>query len=270
MEPRMKNTVAYKNFMQEMLFILNVYDKPSQFKEIQARVRKLNILEAKEYLEYLEVLPELPNGQIVYNLFSGVTCALLLWIDELSCSDKILGKAYYDIDKCSVVLSKDDYVNGYQLIDIQENANLFTFEDFEILYTMWQESLLHDWIDDEFERMFHREACADWGKMGQDGSSFDNQFWNASKDSDEYLNAYIYTMHDNLQALLKLPYPRRVLLQTIKIGCKRRRESVRYSNMMCHYMEQKMKLIHQYYIVPTLQVLCLKALKLKCLPLRNW
>ena len=74
--------------------------------------------------------------------------------------------------------------------------------------------------------------------MDRNGTPYGG-FWDYPKDSDEYLNAYNLTREDNFRGLCELPYPRRVMLQVINIGCHTRMESVRYTNSLCEWIKRK-------------------------------
>ena len=61
-------------------------------------------------------------------------------------------------------------------------------------------------------------------------------FWITDKE-----NAWNLSQQDNFQGLYELPFPHDLIFRTIDIGCRNLMESVRYSNFLCYWIEQKMK-----------------------------
>ncbi len=71
--------------------------------------------------------------------------------------------------------------------------------------------------DAEFQEAFDRDACAEWNKMKPDG---------ARLQGDECTREWTLTRQANVHALLRLPYPRKVVLFAVEFLCCNMCESV--------------------------------------------
>lgn len=58
-----------------------------------------------------------------------------------------------------------------------------------------------------------------------------------------------------MNALLKLPFSRKFLLETIKIGCNNRHENVQYSNFLGTWIKLKLHKIKEYKLNHSSQVI---------------
>jgi len=131
-------------------------------------------------------------------------------------------------------MTENEEINGYKLFTIDDR--LFAYDDFLEYQKLWESN---DQLDKStFEKEYNKIACADWSKMQPDGTSFGG-FYDYPEGSHERENAHMLTRNQNCEALWDLPYPKKFILETIKIGCSWRRESVRRSNFMCEWMKRK-------------------------------
>ena len=74
----------------------------------------------------------------------------------------------------------------------------------------------------------------DWNKQQPNGEYFGG-FWNDKSCS----NASVLTRQHNFDELIKLPYSRKLICETIDIGCCNRIESVRFTNYVCEWIKRK-------------------------------
>jgi hypothetical protein len=169
--------------------------------------------------------------------------------------------------KSPLLMSEEEDVNGYYLYEIIEGNNIMNYDTFTDYLKLWNKinlnvldslkdlpipsdilsiiAKLSDMSDNEFTERFEKIACSDWSNQDKYGESYGG-FWKYSEDSYEFKNAYTLSREDNLKSLLKLPYPREFILETINIGCNNRLESVRYSNFLCEWMKRKIASISDF------------------------
>ena len=62
---------------------------------------------------------------------------------------------------------------------------------------------------------------------------------NFAEGSYEKENAWDLTENENITELCKLPYPKKFVLHTVKIGCNNLKESIAYSSFLCEWMRRK-------------------------------
>lgn len=145
-----------------------------------------------------------------------------------------------------IIIEEDEFVNGYQLYQSQPNL---CNDDIDRLITLWNKPNFESF--NEFYNKCYDTFCTDWSKMDPNGESFGG-FWDVEdKDSDDYKNAWIYSRRQNILELYKLPYPDRVLIKSVKLGCSCRDESVRYSNHLCETFRRKIIQQRPDIILPT-------------------
>lgn len=135
-----------------------------------------------------------------------------------------------------ITISKNNVVNGYNLYDLTEDQNALVYSTFHELKKIWLEN--KEMSEADFSEEFNNNACTEWYKMDEFGESFGG-YWKYPEDSYEKKNAFILTGKKNCEKLYELPYPKKVLLKTIDIGCRMRVECVRYSNFLCYWLSQK-------------------------------
>lgn len=138
-----------------------------------------------------------------------------------------------------LVTSQTETVNGYNLMNTVRSGlpPILSYEDFQTLRVLFEDKTSIVSLD-EFMEMYDNTACTDWDKMDSDGESF-RGFWDYPIDSDVFKNAPSLTRKANGEMLYDLPFPKRFLIETIKLGCNSRIESVRFSNFVGVWMERK-------------------------------
>jgi len=97
--------------------------------------------------------------------------------------------------------------------------------------------------DKAFETACDETMCSDWSKQ----DIYDNcygGYWKYYEGTYARENAYNLSRAYAIYRLSKLPYPRKVLLKTIDIGCGNRQESVSYSNFLCDWVFRKYKQVY--------------------------
>lgn len=93
---------------------------------------------------------------------------------------------------------------------------------------LWNEACSGDMLFAEFEKETDEEMCSDWAKMDQYGDCYGG-YWK-SEDQAVKAKAYILSRYTNIWHLYQLPFPKRLLIASVSLGCSRRRESVEESN----------------------------------------
>lgn len=135
---------------------------------------------------------------------------------------------YYSIPELTITTTHHDTVNNYKLY----NCNINVFPTF-IQYKKYKMIALRTRIytKDIFMDKLDDICCSDWNKKDA------NNIMIKSSES---------RRRDNFNKMWELPYPKDLLLETVKIGCYNRMESVRYSNFMCYVLEQKELVLDVY------------------------
>jgi hypothetical protein len=145
-------------------------------------------------------------------------------------------------------ISSDEYCNGYKLCATKQR---------QVLEKTYYESLVRLWQQNEeitfkaFYEICDEQMCTEWNTKDEYGTDFGG-YWNTLKNSNEYHNAPEWTRRKNIVELFKLPYPPRVLLETVTLGCKNRMESVQVSNFLCEWIRRKYAQLHKDEIACTL------------------
>lgn len=97
---------------------------------------------------------------------------------------------------------------------------------------------------EEFEKEFTDIACTEWSKQNEHGISY-TDFWKAEEGSYEKENAWTLTFNKNCKCLFELPYPKKLILNSVKHGCSNRLECVRYSNFFCEWIKRKIEIMNE-------------------------
>lgn len=127
-----------------------------------------------------------------------------------------------------------EVVNGYHLFDSEVDYGLECFEEWLELWNHPEQP-----TKEEFLEWYDNNACSDWSKQDRHGECFAG-FWKYPEGSYEKMNAWELSRADNGEGLWELPYPKKFIQRTVKVGCGNRMESVRFSNFMCVWMQRKM------------------------------
>jgi len=160
----------------------------------------------------------------------------IIFDDEIKILTEKINCSGDDSYKKPIQFLPDEIINGYE---IKKFVGVkFEYDLFIKMKKKWNDAT--DLSYDEFSEMFYDKCCTEWYKMDRYGHCYGG-FWNYPKDSAEYNDAWNLSGEDNCKALFELPYPKKFILYTIKIGCGSRLESVPFSNYMCEWMKRKME-----------------------------
>ena len=139
-----------------------------------------------------------------------------------------------------VNMTENEIINNYLLYDCQKN--LFNFSDFQKFKKIYEENTPITF--EEFTNIYEETACSEWSRQDENGESFVG-FWNAPEGSYERKNAWKLTRDKNCKSLYDLPYPKLLIIESIKFGCNERLECVRYSNFFCEFVKRKVEIMRQ-------------------------
>lgn len=138
----------------------------------------------------------------------------------------------------NVVYDGTEHRNGYLLPEVKNN--LITEDMMHEWAKIWNTSKDVDFR--EFYDEYHDKACTEWSKQDKFGNCFGG-YWNSAIESEKQ-NAYSLTRIRNGIKLFELPFPQRLILKTIDIGCSNRRESVAYSNLLLCWFVDKARVLN--------------------------
>ncbi len=148
----------------------------------------------------------------------------IIWREFEERREKIDDDAFF---RSPIQSRESEIVNGFSLYDSNDYMTIKIFEQCE-------EAVQNDIpfkTFREFWQAFDETCCSDWSKQTPDGESFKGFYSSvnlAVKD-----NAYYLTRFTNAMRMWHLPFPKSLLLFTIRLGCPIRMESVRFSNFVC-------------------------------------
>lgn len=117
--------------------------------------------------------------------------------------------------------------------------------------------------EEQFLEWLYENCCGTWGKIDRHGEFYAG-FWNYPEESEERKNAFQLSHEDNYQALIELPYPRKLIMHTVEIGCSNHYESPRYSHFLCWWFDQTIK---KFGFLDTLEKTTIYTLNCKHIPL---
>lgn len=214
-----------------------------------------NYTDLKKNTELLEKIDSIKNVEEICDLknyftkfredyvrASGNLCMLDMGVYGMV--DKVFFEDFAKIDKRLdelidpqfklPVIYDEDEINGY---DIRQ------YKKFNIPYDVFLEykKVWEDKDEDfNFIEEFYNTVCTEWYKMDRHGECYGG-FWQYPEGSYERENAWKLSGDDNCQALCDLPYPKKFILHTIKIGCAMRTECVPFTVYLCEWMKRKME-----------------------------
>jgi len=145
----------------------------------------------------------------------------------------------YDIT--NLTFSSNECVSGYSLYNC--DYDIMTYETFKELLPLYMKNDNNPPFND-FKQQMRDVCCSDWNKMDEHGESFGG-YWRFSEGSPEKTNAFEMSFEKNCECMYKLNKSKEFLFETIRIGCRNRMESVRYSNFLIVFMEGKIKAMKQ-------------------------
>lgn len=147
-----------------------------------------------------------------------------------------------------LLMSTNETINGYDLYDT--NDCFMRKSTFDTFARYWNEN--RQYSKKRFMKYYNDFACSEWSKMDKYGDYY-NGFYNYPEGTYQREHAWELTRRDNGLALYNLPYPKRVILETIKYSCNTLKECVRYTNFLCEWIKRKM---HQMNQPGSLQDIC--------------
>jgi hypothetical protein len=176
----------------------------------------------------IDMLYEANDGDrgfgVIHDVFSKDIEYMMDIIEQV---EKNLGYPYHK----DFVKFDEEEINGYKMYKIEKN--LMDRLLFKSLSALYDDDTM---TDEEFGIWFFSNICSEWGKQQPNG-----EFFGGFYDDETCENAWDLTRQQNLDELIKLPYSRKLICKTIKIGCNNRMESVRYTNFMCEWIKRKKK-----------------------------
>jgi hypothetical protein len=146
-------------------------------------------------------------------------------------------------EKAQVKYDAESIVNGYEMIDVNDQSNVLSFEEFQECVLV--KELKTEWTLEKWKQAMETQCCTDWYKMDDHGESFGGVYYSSPHNSENYQNAFQLTFDANCLAMWKLPFSKDLLLYTIHLGCCLRLESVRFSNFICEWINLKQKAIDE-------------------------
>jgi len=211
---------------EQILAILEPYSSFRDIKDIDLLDKLLVLVDDSSY--YSRKIYELSRGLFMFEMYPPPPPSL----EHTLISNHIFSLSAPNFQK-KIIFAGDEIVNGYKLYPCK--VHIFSYPHFRELLELWN---MPDMSKDEFIKKYNNIACSDWAKMDEHGECYGG-YWKCPEDSEERKNAYDLTHSKNGECLWNLPYPKHFILNTIKIGCGNRMESVRYSNFLCEWMRIK-------------------------------
>lgn len=233
------NLKVYSSYIDGLKFLID-------YPEYINNLNKLNGLNMMDNIEDLKKLKEyFVDLQIAYYTITGISNLDFGIRDDRIFNDEInrIMKRIEVINldkKFDIKFDPGDRVNGYSVskyigLDIK-------YLDFMEFKRIWQDN--REMSYQEFSKIFNEIACAEWSKMDKYDEYYGG-FWKYPEGSYEHEHAWHLCREDNCRALYELPYPKRFIIETIKIGCNNGLESVPFTNYLCEMMSRKLKILNE-------------------------
>jgi hypothetical protein len=105
------------------------------------------------------------------------------------------------------------------------------YDTFNELAYLWNKN--KEYSFEEFYNEYTNFASTEWGKVNREGEYYNGFYKNL-----EINDPFSLTFTDNGKGLFELPYPKEVILRTIKYS-----DSVRHTNYICEWIKKKMEQI---------------------------
>lgn len=144
----------------------------------------------------------------------------------------------YPLFKTPITMDHKEEINGFKLYSY--HTDVLSYDIYKELLKLSKLTKL--WTYEEFEKEMRNNCCTDWYKQDIHGECYGG-YWKYPKESEEYKNAWELSFKSACKSMWELPYPKEMLIYTIKLGCSNRMESVRYSNFLCEWVIRKEKAI---------------------------
>lgn len=132
-------------------------------------------------------------------------------------------------------------VNGFH-IDfhrVSKRKSFMTKQTYDKLVKAW---LKPNMDETTFKSKCKKEMCPGWHRKDIYGG-VSKGYWDYQEGTYEHREAYTLSKEYAIYRLSVLPYPRKVILKTIEIGCRNRLESVIFSNFLCDWVFREYKQI---------------------------
>jgi len=144
---------------------------------------------------------------------------------------------------CLVNMSEGEYQNGFQLYPLSSDKPLMLQALYRQLLNLWNDKDQDQFNDFKtFADHCEDQMCSDWCKQDEHGNCFGG-YWEFPEDSYERKHAFSLCQRKSIVELFVLPYPAKLIFETIEIGCSNRQESVRYTNLLCEWVCRKHDLL---------------------------
>lgn len=146
----------------------------------------------------------------------------------------------YDSDYESKLQVFDtESTNGYKLLTIENGGTCFMNRtQYENFAKWWVEN--PQYTQTKFLDTYDAMACREWGMIDPNGEKY-AVYYRYPEGSEEAETILSLNKKANGIALWILPYPKQVILETIKYSVNDIQKSVRYSNFLCEWVKRKMK-----------------------------
>ena len=176
-------------------------------------------------------------------------------------------KKYDNVYESELHMSECEIINGYKLYNIIDGGCFMRKYSYDKFIKHWNENKHYD--QKKFLSSYKKKTCTGWGKVDKNGDYYVG-YYNYPEGSYERNNAYFLTRKANGLALWDLPYPKKVVLKTIRYGCATSvgKESPRYCNFLCEWVKRKMEQMSKVP-VSTLKSLCIKKIKENKIDVKN-
>lgn len=217
--------------------ILDSWDNYTNITDINILSKLKNDIDEMKHLYRQKVL-----GMIVFYTFVPNQD-----IKQINERIELLTKFDYN----SLIKFDCEKLNGYKLLTNEFSVPYDVYLEWK---KIWDDN--EEMLYEEFKKEFEETACTDWAKMDKYGECYGG-YWKYPEDSYEKENAWDLSYEENCKALYDLPYPKKFILHTIKIGCQNRQESVTYTNLLCEYMKRQINKMKQ---PKSLKNLCAKTI----------
>lgn len=222
---------------QSNIYIENVLKRTINNPEYSENIKKLDTLDTinlEELFKLKKFFIELGRD---YTMNGYV---LPIFKKEIDIICKEIEQKQDPIFDMPLLIPADNIIHGYNIknyLNMNVSCEIF-YENIEY----WQDE--NKLTFEEFYELFENTSCTDWCKMDRFGNSFGG-YWEYPENSYERVNAFTLSRKDNGLALYELPYPKKFILETIKIGCSNRLECVPFTVYMCEWMEQIVNRINE-------------------------
>lgn len=236
------NRFKVVSFFQDPETVMRSYP---EYEKISSDLQKLNTFSLQELLVfedeflafrdyYCKCLGLRGQEDMV---FQEDTIAIYERKKKLQIERNPIAKAYYENPVKFSGLRVQCNDTEYVLYDIDHS--IMPFDSFEALV---REQCTSTPISREkVKENLDTNLCSDWSKMDRKGVPYGG-FWEYPEGTPERENAFVLSHQDNVEALLEMPFPYRLIYYVSAIhGCNNRMESPRYTFFFCYWVDQTIR-----------------------------